>query len=63
MGYHERSLLEHAATVDTSHLNYVFPNGVKGLKDISFALPAGARCLLVGGMEILQLKHDDSIGR
>lgn len=36
--------------IRVSHLSYHFPNGTRGLHDVSFALPPGSCTLLIGGM-------------
>lgn len=38
-------------TIATRDLSYAFPDGSKGLQDISLDLPANARCLLIGGKQ------------
>lgn len=56
---HKRNLLlntPHSAMADrkppsirTSDLSYAFPDGSDGLQNVNLDLPAGARCLLIGG--------------
>lgn len=38
-----------APSIDITNLNYVFPDGSTGLKDVILSLPPGSRTLLIGG--------------
>ena len=51
MGHDERAPEEHPTVVQASQLSYTFPDGTQGLSNVSFALPARSRCLLVGGKQ------------
>lgn len=51
MGHDERALGENTTVVQASQLSYTFPDGTQGLSNVSFALPARSRCLLVGGKQ------------
>ncbi len=39
-----------SSAIDVRQLNYTFPDGTIGLKDINLSVPAGSRVLLIGGM-------------
>jgi CCR4-NOT complex subunit CAF16 len=39
-----------APSIDVKDLNYAFPDGSSGLKDVVLQLPPGSRTLLIGGM-------------
>jgi CCR4-NOT complex subunit CAF16 len=39
-----------APSIDVKGLNYAFPDGSSGLKEVFLELPPGSRTLLIGGM-------------
>ena len=38
-----------APSIEVNSLNYLFPDGSSGLKDVILQLPPGSRTLLIGG--------------
>lgn len=40
-------------SIKVNNLSYAFPDGSTGLQNVSIDLPAGARCLLIGGKHLL----------
>jgi CCR4-NOT complex subunit CAF16 len=44
---------ELAPSIDVKDLNYAFPDGSSGLKEVFLQLPPGSRTLLIGGMHAI----------
>lgn len=45
-------------TIKVQNLSYAFPDGSSGLQNVSLDLPAGARCLLIGGKSLVTIHVD-----